>query len=190
MPDPLSLDLTGALLVAMPGMGDPRFDRSVVFLCAHSAEGAMGLIVNKPAEDMALGDLYDQLEITTEPDSRNRPVHFGGPVETSRGFVLHSTDYQSRLKTLDVRPGFGMTATLDVLEDLASGDGPRRALVMLGYAGWGPGQLEGEIASNGWLTVDSDPALVFETANGDKWMSAVKSLGIDPLALSGAAGRA
>ncbi|WP_299165012.1 YqgE/AlgH family protein [uncultured Tateyamaria sp.] len=190
MPEPLTLDLTGALLVAMPGMGDPRFDRSVVFLCAHSAEGAMGLIVNKPAEDMAMGELYDQLDITAAPARRLMPVHFGGPVETARGFVLHSTDYQSRLKTLDVCDGFGMTATLDVLEDLAAGDGPDRALVMLGYAGWGPGQLEAEIARNGWLTVDADPGLVFGTVDGDKWMSAVKSLGIDPLGLSGAAGRA
>ena len=190
MAEPLSLDLTGTLLVAMPGMGDPRFDRSVVFLCAHSAEGAMGLIVNKPAQDMGCGDLFDQLEIKAAPHHRERPVYFGGPVETARGFVLHSTDYTSRLQTLGVCDGFGMTATLDVLEDLAAGEGPDRSIVMLGYAGWGPGQLEGEIAQNGWLTVASDPDLVFGTADEDKWMAAVQSLGIDPLGLSGAAGRA
>lgn len=190
MPDPLSLDLTGALLVAMPGMGDPRFDRSVVFVCAHSADGAMGLIVNKPAQDMGLGELLDQLDIKGQDTARRMPVHFGGPVETSRGFVLHSTDYRSRLLTLDVCDGFGMTATLDVLEDLASGAGPARSLVMLGYAGWGPGQLEGEIAQNGWLTVDAEPELVFGTRDGDKWMGALQALGIDPLGLSGEAGRA
>ena len=190
MPDPLSLDLTGALLVAMPGMGDPRFDRSVIFVCAHSADGAMGLIVNKPAQEMELGELLDQLEITGKSAARRKPVHFGGPMETSRGFVLHSTDYRSRLLTLDVREGFGMTATLDVLEDLASGDGPRRALVMLGYAGWGPGQLEGEIARNGWLTVEADAGLVFGKDDDAKWAAALGTLGIDPLGLSGMAGRA
>lgn len=185
-----SLDLTGQLLIAMPGMGDPRFDRSVVFLCAHSEEGAMGLIINKPAIDMVLGELLDQLDIACTSPACDRPVHFGGPVETQRGFVLHSTDYTSRLQTLDVGGAFGMTATQDVLEDIATGDGPERALVMLGYAGWGPGQLEGEIARNGWLTASATPKLVFGGGDTSKWIKALNTLGIDPLGLSGAAGRA
>jgi putative transcriptional regulator len=185
-----TLDLTGSLLVAMPGMGDPRFDRSVVFMCAHSDQGAMGLIVNKPAQDIRLGELLEQLDIASLPAVRDTPVYFGGPVETGRGFVLHSTDYMSGLQTLKVGPGFGMTATMDVLEDLATGEGPERSLVMLGYAGWGPGQLENEIAHNGWLTVDAHVDLVFGNPEKDKWMGALKSLGIDPLGLSGVAGRA
>ena len=190
MADPDNMNLTGTLLVAMPGMGDPRFDRSVILLCAHSKDGAMGLIVNKPVPEMALGDLLDQLEITCATKLRDKRVHFGGPVETQRGFVLHDAGYRSRLQTLDVKHSFGMTATLDVLEDMAIGQGPEPALTMLGYAGWGPGQLEAEIARNDWLTTDGDPALVFGTADDDKWLAAVRSLGIDPLGLSGEAGRA
>jgi putative transcriptional regulator len=190
MPDAALLDLTGALLVAMPGMGDPRFDRSVIFLCAHSPEGAMGLIVNKPVQDMVLGDLLDQLDIQANGSAHTAPVHMGGPVETARGFVLHSTDYQSRLNSLDVAGQFGMTATVDVLEDIAKGNGPAQAQIMLGYAGWGPGQLEGEIARNGWLTAHARPDLVFGADDDAKWLDAIKSLGIDPLGLSGTAGRA
>ncbi|MEO0380567.1 MAG: YqgE/AlgH family protein [Pseudomonadota bacterium] len=190
MTDPLALDLTGKLLVAMPGMGDPRFDRSVVFVCAHSDEGAMGLIINKPARDVSLDALLAQLEIEAGSDLGEFAVHIGGPVETSRGFVLHSTDYRSRLQTLEVGGDFGMTATMDVLEDIANGGGPRAALVMLGYAGWGAGQLEGEIAQNGWLTVESEASLVFDLADDAKWAAAVGTLGIDPLGLSGMAGRA
>jgi len=190
MPDAAPLDLTGSLLVAMPGMGDPRFDRSVIFLCAHSDEGAMGLIVNKPAEDMELGALLDQLEMTCKTDARSTVVHIGGPVETSRGFVLHSAEYRSRLQTLVIENTFGMTATLDVLEDLATGEGPRNAIVMLGYAGWGPGQLEAEIGRNGWLTMPATAELVFGHPDEAKWTAALRSIGIDPLGLSGDAGRA
>lgn len=190
MGDDEQLDLTGALLVAMPGMGDPRFDRSVILLCDHSEDGAMGLIVNKPVRDMALGDLLHQLDLQALGAAHTAPVHYGGPVESGRGFVLHSIDYQSGLKTLNVANQFGMTATIDVLEAIANGQGPEHALVMLGYSGWGPGQLEGEIARNGWLTASPTADLVFGTDDGGKWAGAVKSLGIDPLALSGVAGRA
>jgi len=190
MSDPFALDLTGKLLLAMPGMGDPRFDRSVVLICAHSQEGAMGLMINKPARDVDLGALMAQLEIDADPASRDLPVHIGGPVETSRGFVLHSTEYQSRLQTLPVGDAFGMTATLDVLEDIAAGEGPQSALVMLGYAGWGAGQLEGEIARNGWLTVEADASLVFDPDDDAKWAAALGTLGVDPFGLSGIAGRA
>lgn len=190
MTDPFAMDLTGALLVAMPGMGDPRFDRSVIFVCAHSDEGAMGLMVNKQAADVCLSALLKQLEISTKAPVHDMQVHIGGPVEPSRGFVLHGRDYTSRLKTLEIGTAFGMTATLDVLEDIATGHGPAQALIMLGYAGWGPGQLEGEIAQNGWLTVDADPALVFEPEDDGKWAATLGTLGIDPLGLSGMAGRA
>ena len=190
MTDPLALDLTGALLVAMPGMSDPRFDRSVIFMCAHSEEGAMGLIINKPAADITLADLMDQLDIPLEDQMRGMSVYIGGPVESARGFVLHGTDYNSRLKTLAVGSAFGMTATLDVLEDIGAQRGPRDALIALGYAGWGAGQLEGELANNGWLTVEASADLVFGTPDDDKWAAALATLGIDPMSLSGVAGRA
>ncbi len=184
------IDLTGKLLIAMPGMGDPRFEHSVVFLCSHSDEGAMGLIVNKPAPDVRLFDLLEQLEIEPGGSGQDRLVHYGGPVESARGFVLHSGDYTSNLQTLQISDAFSMTATLDILEDIAIGDGPERALMMLGYAGWGPMQLESEIGQNGWLTVDSDPQLVFGSDDDGKWNAALKALGVDPKGLSAAAGHA
>ncbi len=184
------IDLNGKLLIAMPGMGDPRFAHSVVFMCAHSAEGAMGIVVNKPTQDLGLSDLMEQLSITTETDMTARPVHFGGPVESGRGFVLHEYGYHSSISTMDVNDHFAMTATLDILEDLAQGRGPSKAIIALGYAGWGPWQLETEIAQNGWLTCDADLSLVFDTANVNKWEAALKTLGIDALALSAEAGRA
>ncbi len=194
MADETMMDLTGKLLIAMPGMGDPRFERSVVFLCAHSDGGAMGLIVNKPMPDLEFGDLLKQLEIDRpdDPDHAQSEirVHFGGPVENGRGFVLHSGDYRAKGSTLSVEGGFGMTATLDILHDIAHGEGPDRAFLALGYSGWGPGQLEGEIVQNGWITADASPDLVFAADNGGKWGKALKSLGIDPLTLSAAAGHA
>lgn len=184
------MDLTGTLLIAMPGMGDPRFEHSVVFLCSHGEDGAMGLIINKPARDVRLSDLFGQLEIEPVVSGVDAPVFYGGPVEGARGFVLHTPDYASRLHTMGVPHGFAMTATLDVLEDIARGEGPEKALMMLGYAGWGPGQLEGEIAMNGWLTADATPELVFDLPDTEKWGASLKGLGVDPLSLSAAAGRA
>ncbi len=184
------IDLTGKLLIAMPGMMDPRFAHSVVFMCAHSPDGAMGIVVNKPTEDLGLKDLMEQLSIETETDMTTRPVHFGGPVESGRGFVLHEYGYHSSISTMDVNDDFAMTATLDILEDMAEGRGPERVVMALGYAGWGPGQLEGEIAQNGWLTCEADKDLVFRTADVEKWEMALKKLGINPLALSADAGRA
>lgn len=185
------MDLTGELLIAMPGMGDLRFEHSVVFLCSHTADGAMGLIVNKPAQDVALSDLLEQLEIKADPpDHGQMPVHFGGPVESARGFVLHSADYDANLHSMQVSDAFRMTATLDILEDIAVGQGPERALMMLGYAGWGPGQLEHEITMNGWLTTEAGADLIFGTPDGDKWSAALKTLGVDPLTLSASAGHA
>lgn len=182
--------LDGKLLIAMPGMGDPRFERSVVFMCAHSDDGALGLIINKPAPELRFTDLLSQLDISASPSKRDIRVHFGGPVEHGRGFVLHSGDYRSNASTLKVDDNFGMTATLDVLEEIAKGDGPATALLALGYSGWGPGQLDDEILQNGWLTCDASPELVFDVDDEDKWAAALKTLGVDPLMLSGTAGRA
>lgn len=184
------MDLSGKLLIAMPGMGDPRFERSVIFLCAHSAEGAMGLIVNKPAPEISFRGLIEQLGIAPGPGAAAIRVHFGGPVEHGRGFVLHSGDYRSNSSTLRVDDRFGMTATLDVLEDIARGSGPASSLLALGYSGWGPGQLESEILRNGWLTAEATPELVFSAENASKWERALRALGIDPISLSPAAGRA
>jgi putative transcriptional regulator len=183
-------DLTGKILIAMPEMGDPRFAHAVVFLCAHSEDGTMGLIINKPTQELRMRDLLEQLEITPGPDLRDLPVHFGGPVEHGRGFVLHDYGYHSAISTLDIDDAFGMTATLDILEDLADGRGPTHALLALGYAGWGPGQLEAEIADNGWLTCEADKDLVFSTADTDKWEAALSRLGVSSLMLSSDAGRA
>ncbi|WP_146586549.1 YqgE/AlgH family protein [Puniceibacterium confluentis] len=182
--------LTGKMLIAMPGMGDPRFDQAVIFMCAHSDDGAMGLIVNKPTADVSLRMLLEQLSIEVVADVEGQQVHYGGPVEMSRGFVLHSPDYESVVATLEVDDWFHMTATLDILESIGQGTGPDTRLMLLGYAGWGPGQLEGELAANGWLICDATPDLVFGVDDGDKWEAALKSIGVSPLALSSEGGRA
>ena len=171
-------------------MGDPRFEQSVVFLCAHSPEGAIGLIINKPADKLKMSELLEQLGIE-KGTGQDICVHFGGPVEHGRGFVLHSLDYKSdAASTLDVDSHFGLTATLDILSAMSRGTGPRQALLALGYAGWGPGQLESEIADNGWLTSDTGPGLVFDTEDTGKWGKALRDMGIDPMLLSAEAGRA
>lgn len=184
------LDLEGKLLLAMPGMGDPRFEHAVVLVCSYSDKGAMGLIINKPTTDIRMSDLLEQLDMTASEEARDMPVHYGGPVETGRGFVLHSNDYRSNLQSLDVPGGFCMTATLDILEEIARGAGPDRALMILGYSGWGAGQLEDEIARNGWLTADASPQLVFQVPAASKWSAAMESLGVDPITLSSTAGHA
>ena len=182
--------LTGKLLIAMPGMGDPRFDRSVIFMCSHGEDGALGLIVNKPTPAVRFSELLEQLDIDVGPDAASIDVHFGGPVENGRGFVLHSNDYDANSSTLEIGRAFGMTATLDILEDIARGTGPDQAILALGYSGWGPGQLEAEIRENGWLVVDASPALVFAGEDEGKWAAALSSIGVDPLTLSATAGRA
>lgn len=188
--EPVTDTLTGQLLIAMPGMGDPRFAHSVIYVCAHSEDGAMGLIVNKPAPEVRFADLLAQLNIPTGKGVRDIRVHFGGPVENGRGFVLHSGDYQSGAGTLEVDDAISMTATQDILEDIAAGNGPERSMLALGYSGWGPGQLEGEIAQNGWLTANAPADILFGRANEHKWSAALKVLGIDPLLLSSEAGHA
>jgi len=180
--------LTGQLLVAMPTMGDPRFERAVIYVCAHNDEGAMGLIVNKLVDALSFGELLDQVGIDSEDAREDVKIHFGGPVETSRGFVLHSADYLQD-GSMRVSETTALTATLDVLRDIAGHRGPRRHLLALGYAGWGPGQLDQEIQANGWLNVESDEDLIF-AASEDKWERAIGKLGFDPSSLSGHAGHA
>lgn len=185
-----SIDLNGKILIAMPGMTDPRFDHSIVFMCSHSAEGAMGLIVNKPADDLTFSALLQQLDIEKTDANVDLTVYIGGPVEPGRGFILHSGDYVSNESTLRVTSEFGMTATMDVIKDISCGDGPERCIFAMGYAGWGPGQLEGEIAANGWLVCDSSTELVFNGTDQMKWSAALATLGVNPLLLSAEGGRA
>lgn len=181
-------DLTGQLLIAMPGIGDPRFERSVILICEHSAEGTMGLVLNMPSAEISFAELVEQLNLG--PTTARHAVHFGGPVEMGRGFVLHSAEYVSGLSSHLVLEGLRLSASLDVLEDMAQGTGPARALLMLGYAGWGAGQLEGEILANGWLSAPADAEFVFAGGGEDMWIAALKRLGIDPLMLSATAGHA
>lgn len=185
------MNLSGAVLIAMPGMGDERFAHAVILVCAHSEDGAMGLIVNKPARELDFHGLLEQLEISETAQGRDIRVLVGGPVERGRGFVLHSTDYESEGATMEIEGGFGMTATTDILKALAEGRGPERALLALGYAGWGPGQLEDEIARNDWLTIPEARAdLIFAEEDDAKWARHLRHLGIDPVSLSSVAGRA
>lgn len=181
--------LEGHLLVAMPNMPDPRFERSVIYVCAHTSDGAMGLVVNKLIESLSFPDLLRQLGIDNQDFGEHIHVHFGGPVEAARGFVLHSTDYVHDA-TMVVDDAFALTATVDVLKAMAEGRGPRESLLALGYAGWAPGQLDDEIQSNGWLTVPAEADLVFRVHDEEKWHSAVKSLGIELSNLSTEAGHA
>ncbi|MDZ4136207.1 MAG: YqgE/AlgH family protein [Paracoccaceae bacterium] len=235
-------DLAGKLLIAMPGMGDQRFAHAVVLICAHSDKGAMGLIINKPAPDLSFAGLLEQLNIPRGPQGRDIAVHFGGPVERGRGFVLHTPDYRAPASgrsgagkpgagktgagrsdsgqpdsgqtgsgrpdpgpkfarrmagdfslgeaTMQISGGFGLTATQDILGALAQGGGPKAALLALGYAGWGPGQLEAEVARNDWLIGAAPADLVFADEASVKWSGALRHMGVDPLGLSAATGRA
>lgn len=184
------MDLTGKLIVAMPAMGDPRFRRAVILVCAHTPYGAMGLIVNKPMPDLKFSDLLAQLKVPQFGPGRDIRIQFGGPVERGRGFVLHSPDYGSGQATAQVSPAYGMTGTLDVLQALASGSGPTQAILALGYSGWGPGQLEAEIARNDWLTAEASDPLIFGDQDLSKWRQALHTMGIDPVSLSPISGRA
>ena len=186
----LDSTLAGKLLIAMPEMSDPRFANTVIYMCAHSDEGGMGLIINKPQNNVDLRTVLEQLDIPTAPDLPPVQIHFGGPVETQRGFVLHSNDYAADAGTLDVDDTFRMTATLEILEDIGKGAGPATSILALGYAGWGPGQLEYEIGQNGWLTCPPNEQVIFGTDNENKWTAALNLLGINPLMLSATAGRA
>jgi putative transcriptional regulator len=189
--------LDGQCLIAMPGMSDSRFARSVVYLCAHSEDGAMGIIVNKPAADTRFPELLVQLDVIPPDQAIRLPsqaekmkVLRGGPVETKRGFVLHSADFFLESATLPIDDGICLTATLDILRAIAVGTGPENAVLALGYAGWGAGQLESEIQSNGWLHCAADQALLFDDALDTKYARALNKLGIDPAFLSKDAGHA
>src|SRR5947207_9660096 len=189
--------LDGQMLIAMPSMGDERFSRSVIYMCAHSSEGAMGIIVNQPAANISFPDLLAQLEVVGASDLIELPpraggvkVLKGGPVETSRGFVLHSADFFIENSTLPIDEGVCLTATLDILKAIARGDGPRSAVLALGYAGWAPGQLEYEINENGWLHCAADLDLIFGQDIEAKYEKALKKIGIDVGMLSSEAGHA
>jgi|SRR5512134_2064309 putative transcriptional regulator len=181
--------LTGHLLIAMPQMEDQRFQRSVIYICAHNSDGAMGLVVNRLFDQLTFPDLLEQLNIEVGARTKQIRVHFGGPVEAGRGFVLHSDDYV-RDGTMVVTSGFALTATIDILKAIALGEGPQLSILALGYAGWGPGQLESEISANGWLAVPADHNLVFDSDNENKWRRALAKLGIDLTSLAGQAGHA
>ena len=189
--------LDGQLLIAMPGMADERFSRAVIYVCAHSAEGAMGIVLNRPAPDLSFPDLLVQLDIVPAAERIRLPervgqmqVLMGGPVETSRGFVLHSPDFHIEQSTLPIDESVCLTATIDILRAIARGDGPRRAVLALGYAGWGAGQLESEIQANGWLTCPADAELIFNSNADLRYELAMRKIGIEPAMLSMQAGHA
>ena len=180
---------SGMMLMAMPSMPDERFAKSVIYLCSHTSEGAMGIVINQEAESVRFPSIIEQLGIKATISLDAKPVHIGGPVECTRGFVLHTTDYV-RDSTLVIDEQFALTATVDILRAMATGKGPRRSVFALGYASWAPGQLDAEIQRNSWLIAESNADIVFGQDNETKWYSALRSMGIDPALLSNAAGRA
>ena len=181
--------ISGQLLIAMPGMRDERFFKTVIYMCAHTEEGAMGLVLNQVMDSLSFPDLLEQLGIDEGNAGESVPIHFGGPVEAGRGFVLHSAEYQQDA-TLEVDDGVALTATVDILKAIARGYGPRQSLLALGYAGWGPGQLDDEIRANGWLQVPADHELIFGGDQETKWERSIAKIGIDPRMLSDEAGHA
>jgi putative transcriptional regulator len=187
------INLTNQFLIAMPGMADDTFSGTVVYLCEHSEKGALGLVINKPI-DITLANLFEKVDLSLEgSDLAEQPVYFGGPVQTERGFVLHepqANDAQAFSSTLQVPGGLEMTTSKDVLEAMSHGQGPRRVLITLGYSGWSAGQLEDEIGRNGWLTVDAQPEIIFDTPVNERYDRALALLGIDPRMLSQEAGHA
>src|SRR4249919_3779508 len=189
--------LDGQMLIASPGMQDERFSRSLIYMCAHSSEGAMGIVVNQPAPHISFPDLLVKLDVIPKAEKIQLPpgagdvtVLKGGPVETERGFVLHSADFFIENSTLPIDDGICLTATLDILKAIARGDGPASAILALGYAGWAPGQLESEIQGNGWLHCAADPELIFGQDTGAKYQKALRKIGIDLGMLSSEAGHA
>ena len=182
--------LEGKLLIAMPGMPDPRFEKSVIFMCAHSARGAMGIIINKPIENLAFRDLMQTLDIKVTSNRPGGPVLYGGPVRTKRGYVLHSADFACEGATVPVTEDVCLTGTRDILCAIAEGRGPQRSLFALGCAGWDAGQIEDEIQGNGWIHCDSDSSIVFDTGLETRWEVALGRLGVDLSRLSSEVGRA
>jgi putative transcriptional regulator len=200
MTEPVSpaASLVGRFLVAAPSMPDGRFQKSVVFICKHDDDGALGIIVNNTVDDLPLGQVYKQLGINVPKSAAEQPVLFGGPVETSRGLVLHSADYKREGETLLIEGGMALTASLEILKDMAGGSGPKQAWLALGHSGWAPGQLDREMQDNAWLVVDGDATLVFGTDFDAKWQKALDLLGgkgtpggrFDPASYSHQTGRA
>ena len=190
--------LVGRFLVAAPSMPDKNFQKSVVFICKHDEDGALGIIVNNKVEGLPLGQVYKQLGIDVSPAAAERAVLFGGPVDTSRGLVLHSADYKREGETLLIEGGMALTASLEILKDMAGGKGPKEAWLALGHSGWSPGQLDFEMQDNAWLVVDGDAALVFDADFAAKWQRALDRLGskggpggrFDPASFSHQSGRA
>lgn len=190
MDETITDTIAGKLLVAMPGIGDPRFDRSVIMMCQHDARHAMGLIVNKPKDELTLSDVLDHLGISARAEVAGRIVLDGGPVQRERGYVLHSEDFAAGDATQKIASGVRLTSTRDVLEAVAGDKAPQRFMLALGYAGWGAGQLENELKNNAWLVVDADDAIIFDDRHERKWTRAIQTLGIDPSQLLGDMGRA
>jgi putative transcriptional regulator len=182
--------LEGKLLIAMPGMTDPRFEQTVIYICAHSSKGAMGIVINKPIPGLTFMELMKQLEIPLSQRTADLPILYGGPMETGRGFVLHSDDYENSEATLPVSEEISLTATLDILRAMADGRGPKKAVFALGYAGWAPGQIETEFHGNGWLHCEADSGIVFDPDMAAKWRTALAKLGVGPSGLVADAGRA
>lgn len=183
--------LGGRLLIAMPTMSDPNFEKTVVLICHHTPETAMGIVINRALGGMTFERLLKQLKVAAPRGRRaDLTVHSGGPIQTTRGFVLHSSDYHNDDATLDVCPGIALTATMDVLKALGQGEGPARAFFALGYAGWGAGQLEGELLDNAWLIGEPDETIVFSEALDLKWAQALARLGVDPAMVTAASGHA
>jgi putative transcriptional regulator len=176
--DEKSGSLAGRLLVATPTVQGSCFDRSVIYLCAHNEAGAMGIIVNYPVENVHLREIFGQLGIGAEAAAREFPVHFGGPVEANRGFVVHSGNYKPE-ESLIHRDGISVTSSVSILQDLAQGRGPEKGMLVLGYAGWSPGQLENEIETGSWIVAPASPQLMFDAGNDLKWNLAISSMGID-----------
>lgn len=181
--------LTGQFLIAMPQMPDPRFEKSVIYICVHNADGAMGLVVNRLFDGISFTHLLHQLDIEVTQPARELTVHFGGPVESGRGFVLHSADY-NREGSMQVSDEVVLTATIDILRAVSEGRGPQNAILALGYAGWGPGQLDQEMQQNGWLHAPADNRILFDTDQDRKWERALASLGINLSMLSADIGHA
>ena len=181
--------LNGQCLIAMPGLQDDRFDLSVVYICAHTQEGAMGLMINRPIRDLTFSALLAQLNIEQPDNVKTPPILAGGPVDVIRGFVLHSPEYTSNA-TLAMTGLTSLTVTTDIIRDISKGVGPKNFLITLGYVGWGSGQLEQEIKENSWLPVESSTDLLFLLSPEKKWEYALKKMGIDPLLLSSEQGKA
>ncbi len=191
-------NLTNHFLIAMPGLQDPLFEHSVVYLCEHSSRGALGLVINKPCE-IDMKGLFDKVDLPlTRPDLQKAPVFYGGPVQTERGFVLHEATFSGSeqpeqpvyASTMVIPGGLEMTTSRDVLEAISTGSGPRKVLISLGYAAWGEGQLESELGENSWLTVEADARLIFETPVSERYAQALRLLGLEPWMLSSDAGHA